>query len=81
MTYRTITVDGNDYLYTIGKKYVKVRGFEAAITESVGQIREYMSGCWCRDPSCGNVEIYNKFSVQPCDIASWIKSQLSICNS
>jgi len=76
MAYRTITVDGKDYQYTVGRTHVKVRGFDAVSRDSVGQIREYNTECSCGDPYCDyDTEIYTKLAVQPSDVESWIRSK------
>ena len=37
MNYRKITVDDQEYEYTIGSAMVKVKGFDAAMREAVGE--------------------------------------------
>lgn len=37
MSYRKIEVDGQSYEYTVGSAMVKVKGFEAATREQVGE--------------------------------------------
>jgi len=61
MSYRKITVDDQEYEYTIGAAIVKVKGFEAAAREQVGET------VWIND--------VEKIMITPRHVAEWIRSQ------
>ena len=61
MTYRKITVDDQEYEYTVGSAMVKVKGFEAASREQVGET------VWIND--------VEKIMITPRHVADWIRSQ------
>lgn len=48
MSYRKITIDGTEHLYTIGRTHVKVRGRQAVLKEHVGERQE--SGTYTVEP-------------------------------
>lgn len=61
MSYRKIEVDGQSYEYTVGSAMVKVKGFEAATREQVGE------SVWIND--------VEKIMITPGHVADWIRSQ------
>lgn len=73
MPYRNITVDGQDYRYIVGPKFVKITRVGAAPNGEVGMARTIPEYC-CED-HCMIVGEQDKFSVQPSDIARWIRSK------
>lgn len=61
MSYRKITVDGQEYEYTIGSAMVKVKGMDAAMREEVGET------VWIDD--------IEKIMITPRHVADWIKAK------
>ena len=47
MSYRKITVDGNEYEYVVGKSHIKVKGVGVWPKEEVGEITVRKYGCDC----------------------------------
>ena len=71
MTYRTIAVDGREYKWTVGKTFVKIKGFQAIhkndfpATGDSGLCSCGSKYCSIDDGPCG---------VGPADIANYIKN-------
>ena len=71
MSYRKITVDDREYLYTVGKTHVKIQGMQAVPLAKVGAMRQYPE--YCCEFHCEVVGHVSQFAVQPHDIAAYIR--------
>ena len=69
MSYRKLTVDGKEYEYSIGRKYVKFRGIEPPIEKSEIGFELGYHQPFFRDVDHSTGE----WIVRPGDIAYWLK--------
>lgn len=78
MSYRTVTVDGKDYQYVVGKTHVKIRGLQAVLKEEVGKERKAPEYCeCCGEPLSALYSDYvppKRLQIHPEDVVAYIKS-------
>lgn len=70
MSYRKITVDGTEYLYTVGKTHLKVKGLPAVLKTVVGSKEKIFCRC-CNEQLRPDDWTYR---VNPSDVKTYIQS-------
>ncbi len=72
MSYRKIAVDGTEYLYTVGRTHLKVKGLPAVLITEVGSREQILCRC------CGEqLQPHDwTYRVHPSDVKHYIQDEV-----
>jgi len=67
MSYRKLTIDGQQYEYTVGKKFVKVKGVGTVLIEKVSD------HVYCEDDDTWYIHVRPKYIVDYIKLSNHLK--------